>query len=307
VAESTSTQVLQEQVKPNPDLQSLDRLVGTWEISGGAEGVCSYEWMEGGFFLAQHVDLEQAGQKIKGLEIIGHTHPFGEEPSEDIQSRFYSLLDGMTLDYVYELKGDTLTVWAGERGSPAYYEGRIGDDGDTVTGEWFIPGGGGYKSISTRIKRDLVVTRVFDAPVERVWNAWTDPQQVMRWWGPESFTTPIADMDVREGGTSFVCMRSPDGQDYCDNWTYRKIVPMQSIEFIDDLVDRDGNKIDPVSLGLPPEFPQGVRTVVTLHPKDANKTEMTVTHYGLTSDRIYDLTKAGMEESLDKLEASLKQ
>ena len=48
-----------------------------------------YEWMEGGFFLVQHVDLEQDGQEIKGIEIIGHERPFGAEPSEEIKSRWY--------------------------------------------------------------------------------------------------------------------------------------------------------------------------------------------------------------------------
>jgi uncharacterized protein YndB with AHSA1/START domain len=48
-------------------------------------------------------------------------------------------------------------------------------------------------------KRDLVVIRVFDAPVEQVWKAWTDPRQVMRWWGPKGFASPLAKMDFREG------------------------------------------------------------------------------------------------------------
>ncbi len=65
-------------------------------------------------------------------------------------------------------------------------------------------------------KRDLIVTRVFDAPVELVWKAWTDPEYVMRWWGPDHFTSPSAKIDFREGGTSLVCMRAPEefgGQD----------------------------------------------------------------------------------------------
>ena len=69
----------------------------------------TYEWTEGGFFLIQRVDLEHDGHKIKGLEIIGHLQVFGEEPGKDIKSRFYSFLDGMTLDYVYEVDGNTLT------------------------------------------------------------------------------------------------------------------------------------------------------------------------------------------------------
>ena len=57
--------------------QTLNRLVGMWKISGEAEGTVTYEWMEGGFFLIQYVDLEQDGQRNKGLEIIGHVQPFG--------------------------------------------------------------------------------------------------------------------------------------------------------------------------------------------------------------------------------------
>ena len=148
----TNAEATYQASTPNPDLKTLDRLVGTWKQTGGVEGTITYEWMEGDFFLAQHVDLEQYGQKIKGIEIIGHLQAFGEEPSKDIKSRFYSMLDGMTLDYVYELNGDTLMIWAGERGSPAYYEGKFSKDGNTLTGEWVYPGGGGYKSVSTRVK-----------------------------------------------------------------------------------------------------------------------------------------------------------
>ena len=142
---------VQQPPEPDPDLKSLDRLVGSWEISGGAQGKTTYEWMEGGFFLIQHVDLEQYGQKIKGIEIIGHERQFGAEPSEDIKSRFYDNM-GNTLDYVYELDGDTLTIWAGGKGSPAYYKGKFSDDGNTMTGAWVYPGGGGYDSTATRVK-----------------------------------------------------------------------------------------------------------------------------------------------------------
>jgi hypothetical protein len=93
-------------LEPNPDLKNLDRLVGMWEMSGEVQGRVTFEWMEGGFFLIQHVDLGQHGQRIKGIEVIGHERPFGAEPSEDIRSRFYSNT-GDTLDYVYELEGTT--------------------------------------------------------------------------------------------------------------------------------------------------------------------------------------------------------
>jgi hypothetical protein len=59
---------------------------------------------------------------------------------------------GNTLDYVYELEGDTLKIWAGENPSPAYYRGTFSDDGDTLSGAWHHPWGDGYESTSTRVK-----------------------------------------------------------------------------------------------------------------------------------------------------------
>lgn len=140
----------QQVPEPNPDLRALDRLIGTWKVSGGAEGSVTYEWMDGGFFLIQHVDLQQYGQNIKGIEIIGHEQQFGAEPSEDIKSRFYDSM-GNTLDYVYEVEDETLTIWGGEKGSPAYFKGTFSEDGRAMSGAWVYPGGGGYDSTMTRV------------------------------------------------------------------------------------------------------------------------------------------------------------
>jgi hypothetical protein len=149
VDNANNAQTHQQPPQPNPDLKNLDRLVGTWEMSGEVQGQVTFEWMEGGFFLIQHVDLEHHGQRIKGIEIIGHERPFDAEPSEEIKSRFYSNT-GDTLDYVYELEGDILTIWAGEKGSPAYARGTFSEDGNTGSGEWVYPGGG-YRFTMTRV------------------------------------------------------------------------------------------------------------------------------------------------------------
>ena len=132
--------------EPSPALKRLDRLAGTWELSGDVGGTVTYEWMEGGFFLIQRVDL---GREGSGMEVIGHERTYEAEPSADIKSRFYSST-GDTLDYVYELEGDILTIWFGERGSPAYYRGEFSGDGNTLAGAWHYPGGG-YEAISTRV------------------------------------------------------------------------------------------------------------------------------------------------------------
>ena len=138
--------------QPYPGLKSLDRLVGTWKVSGDAQGQVRFEWMEGGFFLIQHVDLEQGGQKTKGIEIIGYDRGFGvTEPSKNIKSHWFDNM-GDTFDYTYEVNNKTLTIWGGEKGSPAYYKGKWSDDGNTNTGAWHYPGGGGYKATMTRVK-----------------------------------------------------------------------------------------------------------------------------------------------------------
>jgi len=155
-------------------------------------------------------------------------------------------------------------------------------------------------------KKDLVVTRVFDAPVELVYKAWSDPKLVMQWWGPVGFTCPVAKMDFHEGGTSLVCMRSPEYGDLYSTWQYQEIVPMERIEYIHNLADKDGNKADPVKMGMPPDFPQDVRNVITFKDLGDGKTEMTVTEYGYTSDQWFDLSKAGLEQCLDKMAESLK-
>lgn len=160
-------------------------------------------------------------------------------------------------------------------------------------------------SDSTTHTRDMVLTRVFDAPIERVWRAWTEPEQVMQWWGPEGFTAPVADMDVREGGTSLVCMRSPGFGDLYNTWTYHKIVPMERLEFIQRFADKDGKQINPADVDLPPEIPREVPHVVTFRALSDNRTQMTVTEYGYPSDQIVEMSRAGMAQVLDKMAASL--
>jgi hypothetical protein len=143
---------MNEHTGPDPDVAALAPLVGEWRTSGEATGSVRYEWMEGGHFLLQHVDLTQDGQRNVGIEVIGRLRPFMGEPTADIKSRFYGS-NGETYDYTYELVDGTLTIWGGDRGSPAYYRGTFSEDGDTLTGAWVYPGGGGYEAVQTRVKR----------------------------------------------------------------------------------------------------------------------------------------------------------
>lgn len=156
--------------------------------------------------------------------------------------------------------------------------------------------------------RDLIITRTFDAPVELVWKAWTDPEYVMKWWGPDYFTSPSAKMDVRVGSTSLVCMRAPKdfgGMDMYSTWVYKEIVPLKRIEFIQNLSDENGNLLDPAQLGLPPEFPKDTLTVVTFKDLGKDKTEITVTQYNMPSadSEMGKNAELGLNQSLDKMVA----
>ena len=157
--------------------------------------------------------------------------------------------------------------------------------------------------------RDIVVTRIFDAPIELVWKAWTEFEYVMKWWGPDYFTSPSAKMDVRVGGTSLVCMRAPQdfgGMDMYSTWVYKEIVPMKRIEFIQNLSDENGNLLDPATFGLPPEFPKDTRTVVNFKDLGKGKTEMTVTEYSMppADTEIGRNAELGLNQCMDKMAAS---
>ena len=152
-------------------------------------------------------------------------------------------------------------------------------------------------------RRDLVVTRLFHAPLSLVWKAWSDPCYVMQWWGPDGFTSPLAQMDFREGATSLVCMSAPEYGDHYSIWRYEKIVPMQRIEYIHNLADKDGKKVDPIKMGIPADFPQDQRHTVTFKDVGNGQTEMTVTEHDWTVGHMMELSKRGLNQCLDKMAA----
>jgi uncharacterized protein YndB with AHSA1/START domain len=151
--------------------------------------------------------------------------------------------------------------------------------------------------------KQIQVTRIFNAPIEMVWQVWVDPELVKRWWGPKHFTSPVAKIDFRIGGKSIVSMQAPKemgGQQFYSVWEYTKILPFGTIEFIQSLCDEWGNKIDPTTVGMPADFPIDIRTVVTLTEIAGDKTEMTVTEYAEFAT-ISNFAQIGLEQSMDKM------
>jgi uncharacterized protein YndB with AHSA1/START domain len=93
------------------------------------------------------------------------------------------------------------------------------------------------------------------------------------------------------------------GQDMYHTWTYTRIDPHERIEFVSNFADEDGTHIDRAALGMPPGVPFDVPHVITFEAAGEGRTEMTVTEHGYTTEQARDLSRAGMEQCLDKMAA----
>jgi uncharacterized protein YndB with AHSA1/START domain len=80
--------------------------------------------------------------------------------------------------------------------------------------------------------REIVMTRLFDAPRELVFKAWTDPKQIPQWWGPKGFTTTVREMTVKPGGLWRYIMHGPDGTDYNNRVVYNEVVSPERLDYI---------------------------------------------------------------------------
>lgn len=154
--------------------------------------------------------------------------------------------------------------------------------------------------------RDIVIERVFDAPRELVWQAWTNPEHVMRWWGPKDFTSPTCQIDLRVGGKYIFSMQWPGGGDKMySTGTYLEIVPPERLVYTDSFSDADGNVKSGADYGME-NYPEMITITVTLESMGDNQTKMTVLNQGVPAGEMGDMTEGGWIESFDKLAASLQ-
>ena len=121
----------------------------------------------------------------------------------------------------------------------------------------------------------MVITRVFDAPRELVWKAWTDPKYAKQWWGPKGFTTPSYEMDFRVGGKYLFCMRSPDGQEFWSAGEYHEIVPHEKIVCTMYFADSKGNKVEAAEYGIEHEAIDDAPDVVLFEDFGDGQTKLT--------------------------------
>ncbi|MBC8099363.1 MAG: SRPBCC domain-containing protein, partial [Armatimonadetes bacterium] len=131
------------------------------------------------------------------------------------------------------------------------------------------------------------------------------PQHLMRWWGPEGFTSPTCQVDLQVGGKYLFNMRSPEGQDFWSTGMYSEIVPMERLAFTDSFADEHGNVVPASHYGMGDDFPLALQVTITFEDHDG-KTKMTLTHGGMPAGEMSDMTKQGWEGSFNKLATSLQ-
>lgn len=144
----------------------------------------------------------------------------------------------------------------------------------------------------------LLVSRELDAPRNRVFEAWTQPEQVKRWWGPKDFTAPFCSIELRPGGGFFACMRSPENANFWSIGRYREVVAPERLVFTDSFADEHGNLVAASHYGMGDDWPQETLVTVTLAEK-AGKTRLTLLHAGIPA-RMRGQCEEGWNQSLDK-------
>ena len=179
----------------------------------------------------------------------------------------------------------------------------------------------------------ITITKIFDAPREKVWKAWTDPEMVKKWWGPEGFWAPSIEIDFRVGGKYVYGMHGPEGsewdRDMYSAGVFKEIVggnpstgrstvssdrtgsgPWRIVT-TDYFSDENGNKISPSGEGQDKDFPTEMTVTITFEDTEDGGTKLTIFYPKAENEAQFEaMLKSGMKEgwqsSLEKLEKVLK-
>lgn len=152
----------------------------------------------------------------------------------------------------------------------------------------------------------VVMERSFDAPVDLIWQMWTDPEHFKEWYGPNGATIPVAKMDVRVGGRRLVSMevQSPGGS--MQMWfvgEYREVVENERLVYTESMSDEGGNVVSPSDMGMPEGHPTTTEVSIDLQ-EVGGRTRMALTHRGIAAG---SPGAAGWTVALDKLVARVDQ
>ncbi|MBX2994143.1 MAG: SRPBCC domain-containing protein [Bdellovibrionaceae bacterium] len=145
------------------------------------------------------------------------------------------------------------------------------------------------------------VRKTFQAPLEKVWKAWSTPELIKQWWGPAHFSCPEAQITFKVGGQYIFAMK--DNQTGNVSWStgvYEQIIPGQKLAFTDHFSDERGNYMAPADYGMTGNWPEVMYVTVTFGPLSPYQTRIELTHEGIPAEQ-HDDCVAGWSSSLDKM------
>ena len=155
----------------------------------------------------------------------------------------------------------------------------------------------------------FVIERTFNAPLDRVWKAWTVPEQMAQWWGPKGFEADVKKLDLKPGGLFHYRLDLPQGQEMWGRMVFREIVPKERLVFINSFSDPEGGL---THHPMAPDWPLQMHTTITFAERDG-KTTVTVEWVPYeasgteraTFEKGMDSMQAGWTGTFDKLEGHL--
>lgn len=154
-------------------------------------------------------------------------------------------------------------------------------------------------------KDAVVIERTFNAPIDLIWQMWTEAKHFKQWYGPKGATIPVADMDLRVGGKRLICMEMQMPNRSMKMWTtgeYLELVPNERLVYTESMADEHGNVLTPSAMGIPEGHPE--TTEVTVQLEDLNgRTKMVMTHAGVPAD---SPGASGWEQAFTKLAEHLE-
>jgi uncharacterized protein YndB with AHSA1/START domain len=162
---------------------------------------------------------------------------------------------------------------------------------------------------TTATQKPFVISRTFNAPRETVFDCFTKPEEMKKWWGPKGFTVTASKMDLRLGGTYHYSMRAPDGASIWGKMVYREIVRPERVVWVNSFSDENGGV---TRHPMAPDWPLEMLSTLTLEDL-GGKTRFTITWVPLnptdTEQAVFDAGHDSMTQgwtgTLDQLEAHL--
>ncbi len=161
------------------------------------------------------------------------------------------------------------------------------------------------KQKGSSLQNDIVIQRVFDLPVSKVWQALTVPEKFKKWWGPKGFSCPYSTMEARQGGKYLSCMLGPDKKEYWSTGVVNEFIPEKKLVVTDSFSDSKGNITSASEHGLPGKWPRELLITFELQEADG-ATKLKLTHQGVPPEMHDECTK-GWNESFDKLEQNIRK